>query len=185
MFEALNITFPCETSLRSKVEELANKKRETMKNILKDRNFIFIFDERLFNNKKFVNIIASSFSEPNNKLLIKCIKIFESSNYTLSCQIIDDTIKEYNLTRKCFKLLISDAASYMIKAVQSLKVFYKNMLHITCISHLYHNCAMKIRNAFTDVDFLISSMKALVIKNVKKQKLFKEFKQIPKPVVTR
>ncbi|KAF7670492.1 CGG triplet repeat-binding protein 1, partial [Astathelohania contejeani] len=37
MFEALNITLPCETSLRSKVEELANKKRETMKNILKDQ----------------------------------------------------------------------------------------------------------------------------------------------------
>ncbi|KAF7684986.1 hypothetical protein CDIK_4265 [Cucumispora dikerogammari] len=73
----------------------------------------------------------------------------------------------------------------MIKAVQSLKVFYENMLHITCISQLYHNCAMKIRNAFPDVDFLIFSMKAPVNKNVKKQKLFKEFKQIPKPVVTR
>ncbi|KAF7693641.1 hypothetical protein CDIK_2226 [Cucumispora dikerogammari] len=129
MFEALNITLPWETSLRSKVEELANKKRETMKNILKDRNFIFIFDESQFNNKKFVNIIASTFSEPNNKLLIKCIKMFESPNYTLACQIIDDTIKKYNLTRNCFKLLISDAASYMIKAVQSLKFSLK----ICCI----------------------------------------------------
>ncbi|KAF7690783.1 hypothetical protein CDIK_2634 [Cucumispora dikerogammari] len=144
MFEALNITLSWETSLRSKVEKLANKKRKTMKNILKDRNFIFIFDKSQFNNKKFVNIIASTFSEPYNRLLIKCIGIFESPNYTLACQIIDDTIKEYSLRRKCFKLLISDAASYMIKAIQRLKVFYENMLHITCISHLYHNCAMKI-----------------------------------------
>ncbi|KAF7686067.1 hypothetical protein CDIK_3184, partial [Cucumispora dikerogammari] len=98
MFEVLNITLPCETILRSKVEKLANKKRETMKNILKDQNIIFIFDESQFNNKKFVNIIASTFSKLNNKLLIKCIEISESPNYTLACQIIDDTIKEYNLT---------------------------------------------------------------------------------------
>ncbi|KAF7672855.1 hypothetical protein CDIK_4543, partial [Cucumispora dikerogammari] len=72
-----------------------------------------------------------------------------------------------------------------IKAVQSLKVFYENIMHITCISHLYHNSAMKIRNAFPDVDFLISSIKPLMIKNVEIQKLFRKFKQIPEPVVTR
>ncbi|KAF7685340.1 hypothetical protein CDIK_3911, partial [Cucumispora dikerogammari] len=146
MFEALSITLPCETSLKSKVEELANKKRETIKNILKDQSYIFIFDKSQFNNKKFVNIIASTFPEPNNKLLIKYIEIFESPKYTLVSQIIDDAVKKYNLTRKCFKPLIFDAASYIIKAVQSLKVFYENIMHITCISHLYHNSAMKIRN---------------------------------------
>ncbi|KAF7689132.1 hypothetical protein CDIK_2848 [Cucumispora dikerogammari] len=45
MFEALKITLPCETSLKSNVEKLANKKRETMKNILKDQNFILFLME--------------------------------------------------------------------------------------------------------------------------------------------
>ncbi|KAF7702896.1 hypothetical protein CDIK_0256 [Cucumispora dikerogammari] len=117
LFKALNITLPCETILRSKVGELANKKRETMKSVLKEQNFIFIFDESQFNNKKFVNIVDFTFSKPNNKLLIKCIEIFESLNYTLVSQIIGDAVKEYNLTSKCFKLLVYDAPSYMIKSV--------------------------------------------------------------------
>lgn len=68
----------------------------------------------------------------------------------------------------------------MMAAIPSPKVSFTYIKHITCMSHLYHNCAMKIRNAFPDVDFMISSMKALAVKYKQKQKLFEDLKQILK-----
>ena len=41
-------------------------------------------------------------------------------------------------------LLISDAASYMVKVGQTLKTVYLQMSHILCIAHLLHKGVMKI-----------------------------------------
>ena len=40
-------------------------------------------------------------------------------------------------------LLISDAASYIMKKGQMLKTFCSQILHILYIAHFLHNCAMK------------------------------------------
>ena len=56
-------------------------------------------------------------------------------------------------------VLLSDAASYMIKASEALKVFYPNLLHVTCFAHGVNRVAEQIRSMFPDVNDLISKVK--------------------------
>ncbi len=73
----------------------------------------------------------------------------------------------------------------MMLASKNLKTFYSNIKHITCFSHALHNCALKIKMKFKNVDFLIASVKGLVNKNPSRKKLFSDVGKIPDPIVTR
>ena len=70
-------------------------------------------------------------------------------------------------------LFISDAASYMTKAAETLKMLFPNLIHIKCLLYLLHNCALKIKANFHMIDNLIASVKAEIVKNLtRKQKFY-------------
>ena len=50
----------------------------------------------------------------------------------------------------------------MIAAGIALKSLYPRLFHLTCVAHLLHNYAMKIKSHFEDVDQLIAKVKATV-----------------------
>ena len=81
------------------------------------------------------------------------------------CTIVDDCLKEMVITREMFLLLLSDAAKYMLKASDTLKIMYQRLLQFTCTAHLLHNCAEHILAHFKTTENLISSIKAATIKN--------------------
>ena len=56
---------------------------------------------------------------------------------------------------------------------------------MTCMVHLIHNCAMKVRANFPAVDELIARVKALTVKNEARRILFNVIGQPPQPVITR
>ena len=58
---------------------------------------------------------------------------------------LDDVIKELKIRREDANLLISDAAFYMCLAGTVLEKIYPNLLHVTCLAHLIHNCALKVK----------------------------------------
>ena len=41
---------------------------------------------------------------------------------------------------------------YMTVAGITLKSLYPKLFHVTCVANLLHNCAMKIKSHFEDVD---------------------------------
>ena len=53
----------------------------------------------------------------------------------------------------------------MIAAGVTLKSLYTKLFHVTCVAHLLHNCTMKIKSHFENVDQLIAKVKAVTIKN--------------------
>ena len=60
----------------------------------------------------------------------------------------------------------------MIAADIMLKSLYPKLFHVTCVAHLSHSCAMKIKSLFEDVYQLIAKIKAVTIKNKSKQAKF-------------
>ena len=56
-------------------------------------------------------------------------------------------------------LLVCDAAAYMTKAVNGLKVLLPKMIHITCLAHGLHRVTETIRAFYPVVDRLISNVK--------------------------
>ena len=44
------------------------------------------------------------------------------------------------------------------------------MMHVTCVARLLHNCAMRVRAYFKNIDEVVAAIKAATIKN-KDQKI--------------
>jgi hypothetical protein len=90
-----------------------------------------------------------------------------------------------NLPNENFNLLLTDAASYMNKAAIILKNIFKSLFHVTCLSHLLHNCVSKIADFYVNVDELIARIKSLTLKNKKHKIEFEECGVPPNVIVTR
>jgi hypothetical protein len=86
-------------------------------------------------------------------------------------------------------LFLSDAASYMVKAGQSLSSLYSKMIHVTCLAHGLHRISEEIRGQFSDVDQFISNAKKIFLKAPSRVDTFKimdpSIPLLPQPIVTR
>ena len=144
-----------------------------------------IVDESDVRDAKFLNILCADIKLPEKIYLLCCINIESSPNAEVVCQRIDDTMREFEIQKSSVKLLISDAAPYMIKAGRLLKPLYACMFHVTCIAHLLHNCALQIRSSYPDVNSLIATIKNSIVKNKTRKMLFEEIGCPPDVIVTR
>ncbi|KAF0748382.1 Uncharacterized protein FWK35_00032412 [Aphis craccivora] len=86
--------------------------------------------------------------EPSPAYLIAS-KALEKVNHSTIARFINDSITAFFVDtsiaeRVC--IFISDAAPYMTKAGVALKIFYPNLIHVTCFAHAIHRFAEEIRN---------------------------------------
>ena len=60
-------------------------------------------------------------------------------------------------------------------------------MHVTCVAHLLHKCAMRVRAHFKNIDEVIATIKAATIKNRDRKKDFHDagLPSPPDPVITR
>lgn len=86
-------------------------------------------------------------------------------------------------------LLVTDSAAYMLNAAKKLKLFYPNMIHITCAVHGLNRVAEEIRVLFPLVDNLISSIKKIFLKAPLRVECYRimlpNIPLPPSPVITR
>jgi hypothetical protein len=83
-------------------------------------------------------------------------EVLEKTNYSTISKLFDKSIGLIGVQHDNVLLFKFDAASYMVKAANSLKVLYCKMVHITCTAH---RVAEKVRGKFSTVDKVISSFK--------------------------
>ena len=100
---------------------------------------------------------------------------------------MDDILRQLEIKREKFSLFLTDAARYMSLAGKTLKKLYPSLMHVTCIAHLLHNCAMRVRAHFKNIDEMITTIKAATIKNKDRKKDFHDagLPSSPNPVITR
>ena len=75
----------------------------------------------------------------------------------------------------------------MSLAEKTLKKLYPSLMHVTCVAHLLHNCAMRVRAHFKNIDEVIATIKAATIKynDCKKDFHDADLPSQPDPVITR
>ena len=75
----------------------------------------------------------------------------------------------------------------MSLAGKTLKELYPSLMHVTCVAHLLHNCAMRVRAHFKNIDEIIATIKKATIKNKHRKKDFHNagLPSPPDPVITR
>ena len=142
-------------------------------------------DETNLNGKKFLHTLCGTLDNPSVSYLVKCIILEASPNHQTILHGFDDVVKELELERRNVNLLLSDSAAYMCKAEKLLKEMYPKLLHVTCIAHLLHNYAIRIKSSYPEVDNLIASIKSSIVKNRTRAAQFDTLGIPPAPVVTR
>ena len=116
--------------------------------------------------------------------LYDCQPLKCAPNSNIIAQAVDDAARNLGINRS-FCLLLSDATKYMIAAGITLKSLYPKLFDVLCVTHLSHNCAMKIKSHFEDVNQLIAKVKAVTIKNKTRQAKFSAISYPPQPVPKR
>ena len=131
-----------------------------------------------------MHILCSTLDKPDCCFLFKSCVIDGWVNSQKTIHELDDVIKEFKVRREDVNFLISDAKSYMCRAGKVLKEKYPNLLHVTCLAHLMHNCGLKVKRFYKEIDDLIAAVKASVVKNKSRAADFDVCGRPQQPVVT-
>lgn len=185
LFQDIGNPLPSEFVCRNIVKSIGESIESKIIQVLKEDNIFMVVDEAEINGKKIAHVLIGTIENPAEAFLIECIIIGSSPNASMVCQIIDDVFKKTSIDRKRFILLLSDAAPYMISAGKTLKNLFPRLFHVTCLSHLLHNCALKIKSKFQSADAIIATIKAATIKNKIRESDFSNIGKPPAPIVTR
>lgn len=159
----------------------------------KDKNIFLIFDETTdCTGRSILNILIGECCIENrsNPILIKTIELSKTNSTNINQEIISVLLLLYegDLVYDKLKLLLSDAAPYAIKTGIMLKTLFPKLKHVTCVCHMLHRLAEKIRDISPKTNYIISEFKRLLHKNKENQLLFTENTKLklPKfPIITR
>ena len=115
-----------------------------------------------------------SLDAPNQTFLVDCHPIDSGSNVNSSIILhaVDDILRQLKIKRKNFLLFLTDAAWYISLAGKTSKELYPSMMHVNCIAHLLHNCAMRVHAHFKNIDVVIPTIKVATIKKQRSQNRF-------------
>ena len=146
-----------------------------------------IEDEAEVAKQKFISVLVGSLDAPNPTFLVNCHPLDSGRNVNSSIILhtVDDILRQLEIKRENFSLLLTDAARYMSSAGKTLKELYPSLMHVTCVAHLLHNCTMRVRAHFKNINE--ATIKAATIKNKDRKKDFHDagLPSPPDPVITR
>ena len=146
-------------------------------------------DEAEIAKQKYISVLVCSLDAPNQTFLVDCHPLDSGSNVNSSIILhtVDDILRQLEIKRENFSLFLTDAARYMSLAGKTSKELYPSLMHVTCVAHLLHNCAMRVRARFKNIDETIATIKAATIKNRDCKKDFHDagVPSPPDPVITR
>lgn len=183
------------TSRRNDVNCLYSSVMEEIKQKIGKNYFYICMDESTDSMGRYIaHLMVGVLSEkvlPKSYLIAS--KQLEKTNALAVARFIQEELAAFFLPEAVptdhLLLLLSDAAPYMVKAGNNLKIFYKNLIHVTCLAHGLNRVAEEIRKKFPLVNTLISSVKKVFIKAPTRVQFFKErlpnISLPPQPVLTR
>ncbi|KAF9764908.1 hypothetical protein NGRA_0170 [Nosema granulosis] len=146
-----------------------------------------IVDESEIKKTRYFNILVVLITDTYKIYVLDFIGISDTPkpDGNLVCSYIDVCVERFEIKKENILLVNSDTASYMIKASSLMKKTYTNIFHVTCLAHLIHNCALKVKGSFIAVDNCIASIAALTIKNKTRAALLYEIGFSPCIILTR
>lgn len=128
---------------------------------------------------------------PSRSFLISS-KVLEKTNHSTVARFVNDGLKVLwpeSVPAEKVLVMCSDAAAYMLKAAVALKVFYPNLIHMSCLAHGLHRVAEEVRGSFPKVNVLVSSTKKVFVKAPIRVQCYRDalpnVPLPPEPVLTR
>jgi hypothetical protein len=123
--------------------------------------------------------------------LVNCVFLDKCDLSAVSARLINDTLHliSPNFDKDLARVLVSDAAPYMVKAGKDLKIFFPSLINITCLAHGLHRVCEKVQETFKDVNRLIACTKKIFLKAPSRRCIYREnypdLQFPPEPVLMR
>lgn len=138
-----NQNIPDESTLRKKnVQTVYETVMREIKVSLGDEHFYIIVDECTDSCGRYiVHLMIGGLqeNEPGKPYFISSKQLDKTNNVThnsiYSAVSINFFFSPNSVPVEKFLVFLSDAAPYMVKVGQNLKIFYPNMVHVTCLLH--------------------------------------------------
>ena len=189
LFATTGKVLSSETAARTCVAKLASQKEKQIQELLRDKKLFLIVDEAEIAKQKYTSVLVSSLDGPNQTFLVDCHLLDSGSNVNSSIILhtVDDILRQLEIKRENFSLFLTDAARYMSLTGMTLKELYPSLMHVTCVAHLLHNCAMRVRAHFKNIDKIIATIKVATTNKDRREKDFHDagLPSPPNPVITR
>ena len=146
-------------------------------------------DEAEVAKQKHISVLVGSLDAPNQTSLVNCYPLDGGRNVNSSIilQTVEDILRQLEIKRENFSLFLTDAARYMFSVGKTLKELHPSLMHVICVAHLLHNCVIRVRAHFKNIDKVIATIKAATINNKDRKKDFHGagLPSSPDPVITR
>lgn len=122
--------------------------------------------------------------------LLGCIFLEDGTAGSVA-RAVNDCLRSFwpNLDSNLFKILLTDAATAMIKAGKDLRIFFPRLLSVTCLAHAIHRLCEEVRDTYEELNDLISSIKKVFLKAPSRVTTWREccpnLPLPPEPCITR
>ncbi|KAL4142915.1 hypothetical protein QTP88_005305 [Uroleucon formosanum] len=137
-------------------------------------------------------VVGTLLSDGPGKIFFLTTEVLEKSNYSTITKLFDNAmflLWPNGIRHNDVLLFLSDAAPYMKKAGDTIKVLYPKIIYVTCLAHGLHRVAEEVRVNYPKVDKLVSSVKQIFLKAPSRTVLFKTVNPgiplPPEPILTR
>jgi len=150
-------------------------------------------DEAIINGRKIYSIIVGRLDgEPSKPFLLDIMEISENPNNINAAQSLTDALQilwPERLFYERVRLLLTDQASYMVKAGENLRQgLFPNILHITCICHALSRVCEEVKQCYPCADKVITNLKIVLSRCPRRVGMLEELSGCPLvsfPVSTR
>lgn len=127
---------------------------------------IFVSTDETTNENRYVTNMIIGILDKNTpgKLYLLNSEELDKANYCTISEFFDQSM--FLLWHSLWihddvLLFVTNAAPYMIKAANTLKVLYSKMVHVACLAHAHHIVTDRICGKFSNVDELVSNVKSI------------------------
>ncbi len=79
------------------------------------------------------------------------------------------------------KLVLTNGASYCLKAGKTLKGIFTELIHVTCVCHALNRVAKLARATYPKVNILTAEIKKIFVKSAQRRR---DIPMPPEPVIT-
>lgn len=152
------------TICRTYVPQLYEERMGKIRSCIKNKYVWISVDETTDSVGRYIAnlIIGILDGNPSSNYLVAVSQLEQTNNVTVARFVNDSLTRLYlpdPVPHDHILMMVSDAASYMLKAGQNLKIFYPNLFHVTCAAHGINCVAEAIRLEYPLVNELINNGK--------------------------
>jgi hypothetical protein len=144
---------------------------------LADKNIFIMFDETTDSNGRYIlHVMTGECCKEDRKraVLFKSIELEKTNAININQVIINFLIKLHdgNINYDRIKMIVSDQVPYAIKVGKLLKEIIPGLKHVTCFCNLLHRLCEEIRGRCNKLNYVVSEIKRLLVKNRHNQQLY-------------